>query len=115
MEPDGRSMYKRNIDAGSRKLRYRGKAISLTNSEFASVAASVIQHTMRVLRVMLSSEASPALPYLSTVSRKWHEFFCSNVFEHKMCVFVFCTNSVSNISQYKEKSARYEKCMLVFM
>jgi hypothetical protein len=69
MQPDRQGMNKRNTEAGSRNQRYCGKAISITHSECASLAALVIQHTMRVLHVILWYEASPAVPYLSTLSR----------------------------------------------
>jgi len=91
-------MYQRNIEAGSRNQRYRGKATIITHSQCASVAALVIQNAMRMLRVILSSEASPAVLYLSTVFRKWHDFFCSNFFENKMCfyfLYKFCLKHFS--------------------
>ena len=36
-------------------------------------AALVIQHTMRMRRIILSSEASLALPYFPTLSHKRHD------------------------------------------
>jgi hypothetical protein len=58
-------MYKRNIEARSRNQCCRGKAISITYSEFVSVAL-VIQHAKRMRRIILSSVACPALPNFST-------------------------------------------------
>jgi len=45
--------------------------MSITYSECVSVAL-VIQHAMRVRRIMLSSLTFPALPYVPTV-KKQHE------------------------------------------
>jgi hypothetical protein len=39
-------------------------------------------------RIILSSVAFPAAPYLSTLSHKWLDFR-EKVTEHKMCVLVF--------------------------
>jgi hypothetical protein len=55
-------------------------------SEYASVAL-VIQHAMRMPRSTLSSVACLALPYVSTLSHKWHDFQGENFEEYKMCVF----------------------------
>jgi hypothetical protein len=49
--------------------------------------------------------ASLATPHFST-SHKLHDFG-KKVTEHKMCVLIFCTTFISNISHSKKKTARY--------
>jgi hypothetical protein len=67
---------------------------------------SVIQHTVRMRRDVLSSVACLAVPYFSTLSHKRYNFR-ENVIEHKICVFRFSTTFVSNISHSKKNSVRY--------
>ena len=55
--------------------------------------ALVIQHVMRVRRIILSFVACPAAPYFSTLFHKRHDFR-KNVTEHKMC-FDFLYNFFS--------------------
>jgi hypothetical protein len=51
----------------------------------------------------------------STFSHKRCEFL-KTVIEHKMCVLIFYTTSVWNISHSKKNSARYcYKCEIIFM
>jgi hypothetical protein len=65
--------------------------------------------------ILLSSVACPALPYFSTLFYKQHDFQ-KNVIEHKICVLVFPTTFVWNISHPKKNSVRYHhKCTNVFM
>jgi hypothetical protein len=46
---------------------------------------------------------------------KRHDYW-DKVVEHKMCVLIFSTNFVWNISHYKKKWASYyQKCILLFM
>jgi hypothetical protein len=74
--------------ARSRNNFFRGKAISITYSECVSVAL-FIQHVKRMRRVILSSVATPAPPYSSTLSQKGHEFR-KQVIGYQICL-IFCT------------------------
>jgi hypothetical protein len=60
---------------------------------------------MRMRRVILLSVACLSLPYISTLSHKQHDFQ-KKVIEHKMCVLIFSTTFVWNISHPKKNSAR---------
>jgi hypothetical protein len=99
-EQDSPCTYKPNADARSRNHCNRGKVMIITYSECVSVAL-VIDHAKRIRRIILSSVACLALPYSSTLSHKRHDLR-KNVFEHKMCVLIFCT-FISNISHSKEE------------
>jgi len=58
----------------------RGKATNITYSEWVPVAL-VINHEKRMRRIILSSLASPAVPYVSTLHN-----FRKSVIEHKIVI-----------------------------
>jgi len=63
---------------------------------------------------LLSSVARPTLQYFSALSHKRHDFFKAAYY--KMCVLIFSTTFVSNISHYRKKWVRCDqKRILVFM
>ena len=68
------------------------KIISITYSECVSVAL-VIQHEMRMRRIILSSVACLPLPYFSTLSHNRRDFR-EKVTEYKMFVLIFSTTFV---------------------
>jgi hypothetical protein len=71
------------------------------------------QHAMRI--AILSSVTSMALQYFQYYLIKGM-IFEKKVTEPKMCVLIFFTNFVWNISHSKKNGARcYRKCILVFM
>jgi hypothetical protein len=47
-------------------------------------------------------------------SPKWHDFW-KKVIVHKECLLILSTNFVWNVFDFKEKSAKYHKCILVLM
>jgi hypothetical protein len=60
----------------------------------------VIQHAIRMHRIILASVACLVLPYFSTLSHKRHDFR-KNVIEHKVCVLILSMQLFS------------EKCLLL--
>ena len=82
----------------------------MTYSECVSVAL-IIQHA----KIILSSVACPALKYFSTLTHKLHDFR-KKVIVHEMCILIYSTTFVRNISHSKKNSERYyNKYVQVFM
>jgi hypothetical protein len=67
------------------------KAVIITYSDCVS-AALVIQHVKRMRHIVLSPLASLDLPYFSTLSHKRRDL--KKIIEHKVCVLIFCINSI---------------------
>jgi len=80
---DRQCTYKSDIEARSLNHAFRGKAISVTYSEYVFVAL-IIHDAMRTRRIILSSVACPILPYFSTLPHKNCRIFGDkNIIEHK--------------------------------
>jgi hypothetical protein len=62
-----------NMEARSRNHCCRGQAIIMEYSQFVFLAL-VIQHAKRMRHVILSCVASLAVPHVSTLSHKLHDF-----------------------------------------
>ena len=84
---DRQCTYKRNIEALSRNYYCPGKALIITYSERVSVAL-VIQRAKRMRRIILSSVGCLALPFLSTLWHKRHDFR-KEVIEHERVFRLF--------------------------
>jgi hypothetical protein len=65
-----------------------------------------VEHVTRMRNIFTLFVASLAPPYFSTLSHK-DTIFGKKVTEHKMCVLIFSTTFVSNISHSNKKSATY--------
>ena len=65
-----------------------------------------MQHAKRMRHIILPSVAPFAVPCFSTLHKR-HDFR-KDVSGHKMCVMIFCTTCVSNISNSTKHSARYQ-------
>ena len=68
-----------------------------------------IQHEMRMRHIVVCD--LPGCKYFSTLSHKRHDFK-KIVTEHKVCVLIFCTTFVWNISHSKKNWARYDQMYL---
>jgi len=72
--------------------------------------ALFMQQTMHKHHIILSYVSCLALPYFSTLLHNRYDFW-KNVIEHKLCVLIFCTTSVSKISHSQNNSSEIcHKC-----
>jgi len=84
--------YKHNTEARSHSHICHGKTIRITYSDGVFVAL-VIRHAKRLRLAILSSVASPALQYFSTLFHERHDFRKKKIIGHKMYVLIFSTTS----------------------
>jgi hypothetical protein len=85
-------------------IRVRGRACESVR------VVLLIQHATRMRNTVSSFLASLAPPHFSTLSHKRHDSR-KNVTERKMCISIFSTTFVQNISHSKNNLARYcHKC-----
>ena len=84
---DRRYTYKRNTGARSRNHSCRGKAIRITYSECVYVAL-VIQHAMRMRRMIFSSVDCPACYIFA-------QYLINGTILHIKCVSILSTTSFS--------------------
>ena len=99
LEQDRQCRYKGNIEALLCNCRYHGKAVSVAFSECVSVFF-VIQ--LQCACPLLSSVAGLALSYFSKLSYNGTIFGKNKIIELKICVLIFCTTFVLNISHSKK-------------
>jgi hypothetical protein len=103
----------RNVAARLCKHSCCGKAMSITQPEWVCVcslgypACNAHAPYCHLWSVRLYN-------IFSTLSHKRHDIRKKKVTEHKMCVLIFCTTFVWNISRSKKKRARYDKKIMVF-
>jgi hypothetical protein len=100
----------RKIEVRSRNHCCCGKAMCYIFWVCVFVAL-VIQHAMRMRRIMLSSVACPAIQYFFHITSQTVRISKKKVTGHKMCVLIFSTTFVWNISHFEKNSTWYHhKC-----
>jgi hypothetical protein len=79
------------------------------------VCVCSLRYLMQCACAILSSVACPSPQYFPTLSHKRRDFRIK-VTGHKMCVLIFSTALVRNISHSKKNWRRFDQeCVLVFM
>jgi hypothetical protein len=98
----------RNNKALSSKHCYCGRAITVTYSECVFVALG-IQHAMCMRHIVICGlpDCKKCLHIISQTARLGRGGGWGKVIEHKMCVLIFSTVFMWNISHSKKISARY--------
>jgi hypothetical protein len=66
-----------------------------------------IQRATRMRSIISSSVACLAVPYLSTLSHKWHGIRKGKILNIISCVLISCTNFIRKIPHSKKTSAGY--------
>ena len=90
-------------------LRRVGVCMRISACSLANPATTRMRHTVTSFMTPRSS------PYFSTLSHKRCDFRKKDI-EHEMCVFIFSTIFVQNISHPKKNLTRYrQKFRNVFM
>ena len=91
----------------------RGRTTGITCTECVSVAF-VNQHSKSMRCIILLSVASPAVPYLWTLSHKQHNFR-KKIIEHKMCFDFLCSIYLKHFSFWEKfrEIVTYVKCLQV--
>jgi hypothetical protein len=97
-------MYKCNIEAFSCNHCRNGKAINITYSECAFVAL-VMQYATHMCHIFVCDLPHSTI-FLHIISLKAKKK--KKITEHKMCVLIFSTTFVWNISHSKKNWARYD-------
>jgi len=92
------------------KYCYCGKAMGIKHYECASVSLPYIarmQITSFLCEIILSLMACLAVPWLSTLSYKWHDFWGKKIVECKSVFWFHLQPLVWNISDSKKNSVRH--------